>query len=188
MTSLIVPTWFWWAGAVVLIFWTACQIQWELSKERDKNPASHPRIPMNEAARYIADRSVWIMGHQHDEKEWFIVLQNNVLDALRLGRITAFARDGAATGSGLTKAMRQVGPDEWATMRPEIFDGLFGNKTDNYACEFSGQSRTIVHDIHLSRPQVFAEWPPLNPIRRLRFKSLLALYERKLDAVAGKRA
>jgi hypothetical protein len=174
-----IPSWAWWLAAIVFLFVAACQIQWDLFRQRENNPASHERIPMHEAARYMARSSTWIRAH-HGSRHWFIELQNDLGDALLLGRITAFARDGSPSGSKLKKPLRQIPKEEWGAVMPQTFDGLIGGRGANEAVD-AAMSRTVLHDIHLSRDQLRETWPPLPFWQRWRYMSFNRAFD-KLSA------
>lgn len=123
--------------------------------------------PMDEAIGYIWKDSRWACDHEADDK-WFMTLQRDVRDALRLGQVSSYGRPALPSGEipvGLAGAMQAIPPEHWRDHHPEIFDGLMGNRTANFSRPAGGSTRAF-YDIHFDTAQMRKRWPRMSMIER----------------------
>jgi hypothetical protein len=131
-------------------------------------------IPMDVAARYIWKESKWAREHAEDP-QWYMTLQRDFRDVLRLGKVSAFGRPTLPTGeipAGFASAMQPIDASHWQHGQPQLLDALIGNKTSNASRNLGG-SNAGFYDIHLDRSGVRANWLPMGIVERRRHKPLI---------------
>jgi hypothetical protein len=72
-------------------------------------------VSMDEAVRYIWQKSRWAGAHERDDK-WFMTIQRDVRDALRLAHVHAFGRPLLPSGqvpAGFDNPMQPIEAEHW---------------------------------------------------------------------------
>lgn len=132
-----------------------------------------PNLLMKDAIKYIWKASRWARTHETDA-QWYMTIQTDVRDALRLGHVTAYGRPllHGQIPAGFPGAMEKIPTEHWANYRPEIFDALLGNATDNYSC-IPTTGEKGYYDIHFDKVETKHKWRKMSFIEKLRHKNLV---------------
>lgn len=141
-------------------------------------PKPQADMPLDEAIRYIAGRSIWLVVHNGDQDKLRSIARD-LRDALSLGELHAFGRPTIGSHGVIPdtfdKPLASIPVDVWPTHLISVIGPLSGESIANTLYSIEAK-RTAYYDIFLSRSEVMSRWHPIY-LRRLlcrplRYKTL----------------
>lgn len=145
-------------------------IEWLITRVRVQGSS---KIILKDAVTYLHKHSSWLKDN-HTNNEWFMKVQSDLRDALSLGHLKSFGRPCISTGEvpiGFSTPMQEIPVEHWRQYQLEVFDGMLGNKTNNFSMSIAANKRGF-YDIHFLKKELQKEWPKLGPLERRKFQPL----------------
>jgi hypothetical protein len=148
---------------VALFVWFHRQrIAFELVRPAD------PKVVLTDALRYVARRSRWAAKDSGDDN-WIRRLDDEVLGALSLGRVTAFGRK-YSPNADREFAISPIPAEFWRTASLFSFD-IMNERTTQQTVHSTGTGGPAYTEIYFDRAQLRQAWPPRSALAALRRKS-----------------
>jgi len=161
------PNWAIIAIGAALFFVTACKIELELVRERDKNRSPTPSVSLDALTKRLAGEGSPLHVPGLPQKIWDA--HSAIRQEGRLGRLSIFGRPDAVAGNLDHTPLAPIPADFWEFAQIDYMEYLQDPRCKTEAAKHPGP-RTHFSDLHFDAHQIDAIWPAKKR-RRFRLQS-----------------
>jgi hypothetical protein len=152
-TRLLVPSWVWWAAAVLLLFLTAVRAQWELHRERDKSRAPQPDLTLAELLERLAGSRDPMAAPQKISDALLCIR-----DKARLGLLAVWGRKDANMGHLEFYPLEPIPAEHWTPAHIDYLQYLGDERCKTSDAQIPGAAAHYA-DLHFDSVEIARAWP-----------------------------